>query len=345
MKNWEGIIEEKRNPFVVGRKGRKKRTYWIDQGYKLTNNGRDKRARQLAESELFGKTEAQIREIKNVNLSDYLAFIAIRWGYAVMTDGVFTPTQKWWDEYQYLIAPGGKDNKESQSRRGFELKAKSTTQPKPKQHSETSGRDELVKQLRAFNPAPVICRYRDKDLAGKSPDEILTRFTFGRSIARAFRYETPSKRYERWRWYSNAEEMLKKLNGIKSRDMFEKFALQLGESLVEDWGKLNERGQRSRMNIGIGMKIVNLALKHLAYSDHCSNPDLKEWLHVPWDKFTLKPLQNIWTGRPAIPSSPSQGFVDTLFLYRQLQELIADITQEAGVVTIIYEFWTWDRAH
>lgn len=221
---------------------------------------------------------------------------------------------------------------------------KTSSSPNSIQTSKSIGRGELVAKLRSFQSAPIIERYRQQDLAGKSPKELLT-FTVDNTIYRAFHHETPSLRYARWRWHSGAELLLKKLNAITDQVMFDRFALDLGESLVADWGATNDRGEASKMNIGVAMKIANLALKHFSFSDLNQNHGLIEWLHVPWDSFTLRPLRDVWSGHPAIPNSPSQGFVKNLTMYQQLHSLISDITQEACIARIFYELWAWDTAH
>lgn len=200
------------------------------------------------------------------------------------------------------------------------VREKAIPSPNPTQLLE---RDELVEKLRSFQPAPIIERYRLQDLAGKSSSasELLKRSVDG-SIYRAFHHETPSLRYARWRWRSEAELLLKKLDAIKDQQMFDRFALDLGKSLVADWGTTNDFGSASKMNIGVAMKIVNLALKHFSFSDLSRNPSLIEWLHVPWDSFTLRPLRKIWPGHPAIPNAPSQGFVKNIAMYQQLYSLI-----------------------
>jgi hypothetical protein len=209
---------------------------------------------------------------------------------------------------------------------------------------ESLARNELVAKLRSFNSAPVIERYKSEDLAERPPREILAR-TMGKNICRAFPHETPSLRYKRWRWHSKAELLLKKLDAVKDQETFDRFAIELGESLVTDWGTTNDLGGATKMNIGVAMKIANLVLKHLTFSNPSRNPGLIELLHVPWDKFTLKPLREIWLGHPVIPNSPSIGFVKNLATYQQLHSLISGIAQEAGVARIIYEFWAWDDEH
>ena len=211
------------------------------------------------------------------------------------------------------------------------------------QDSVTLDRITLVQQLRSFNPDPVIEKYRKNDLAGKSSHEILTNFAFGSSIYRAFRHESPMSRYKKWRWYDKADELLENMDATKNQEEFDDLVYDVAESLVEDWGDKKDNGKPTYMNMGIAMKITNLIFKHFAFSDHSRNPDVKNWLHVPWDQYTLLPLKNVWQEKPSIPKNPRQGFVNNLQLYKKLHSLITDIANEAGVARIIYEFWAWDR--
>lgn len=206
-------------------------------------------------------------------------------------------------------------------------------------------RSELVAHLRSFDASPIIERYRSQYLSGKLPRELLEKYTVDKTIYRAFPHERPSLRYKRWRWYSRAELLMERLDAIRDQETFDRFAIELGDSLVLDWGATNDLGKPGKMNIGVAMKIVNIAIKHLSFSDPQRNPSLIEFLHVPWDKFTLGPLRTIWREHPAIPTSPGMGFVKNLATYRQLHLLISSIAQDAGVPRIVYEFWKWDAAH
>jgi len=212
------------------------------------------------------------------------------------------------------------------------------------QLNNTIDRKGLIEKLKEFDASLVVERYRKRDLSGKSPSEILA-FSVDKTIYRSFPHETPSLRYRRWRWYKAPEEIIKNLNKIKSQDEFDGFMLSLAESIVEDWGDLNERGKPTRMNIGISLKITNLVLKHLSFSSHNQNPFLIEYLHVPWDRFTLRPLRNVWKYSPAIQKSSSQGFVKDLETYYRLHSLVTDIVNEVGIHRIHYELFAWNLAH
>jgi hypothetical protein len=207
-----------------------------------------------------------------------------------------------------------------------------------------NNRLDLVEKLRAFQPAPVIEIYRLKSLKGKSVKKLML-FTMDSSIYRAFHHETPSERFKKCSWHSELDHLLKNLQKISDQEAFDLLAYHMGETLVADWGKQNDLGAPSRMNIGVAMKITNLALKHLSFSGLCENPELVKYLHVPWDSFTLKPIRNIWKGNPSIPIGAGQGFVKDIAMYKGLHKLISDITQEAEVPRINYELWAWDASH
>lgn len=85
MMDENGVIGKDQNPFSC--------ETWIEKRYELTE-GR----RKLLPA-LFGKDERGIRLKFAVNDGTYLAFIAIRWGYAKMVDGIFTATEKWMMEH------------------------------------------------------------------------------------------------------------------------------------------------------------------------------------------------------------------------------------------------------
>lgn len=327
-----GIIDCKRNPFV--------QDCWIDQEYGLTA----KRRRDL--ETLLRQTCEEILE-GDENIRRYPAFVGIRWGFAELQDDTLVPTEKWENRQNYdkFGEPLEGDASGAYSRKNA-TSTRTSPAPHPRSGSAPAvySRDTLIKALQSFHPEPVIERYVQNDLSGKSPNTIVS-FTMGTSIYRAFRYESPSQRYRNWCWYRRGDSIVSNLNAIETQDAYDRFALELGKSLVADWGTTNERGELSRMNIGIAMKIINLLLKHMTFSGHCNNSLLVSLLHVPWDQYTLRPLLFIWQGSPAIDKAASQGFVKTYDLYLQLHTFITDITQEVGVPRIQYEFFAWDKSH
>lgn len=99
------------NPFT--------RSNWIKQRFPLTA----KRQEQLLA--LFGKDVKSILEIRPENYGRYVAFVAIRWGFATIVDNKLTQTEKWnrrnnYDNYGQII----KIHNESQVQR-IKIKPKS----------------------------------------------------------------------------------------------------------------------------------------------------------------------------------------------------------------------------
>lgn len=341
-----GIIDPKLNPFVL-KKNRDKETKWIKDRFGLTDRKKNSRKQNL--QALFGKNEATIRSNFSVNDGRYVAFTGIRWGFAKMDDnGVLTKLEKF-DNY-YLHDEWGNliDKSETISNsdyNGKKHRKQKAPSRKPALISSPVQRDELILKLRMFQLEPVIERYLAKDhLVGKTTEEILV-FSFDHTIFRAFPDETPTSRYRKWRWYRNPNELCKQLDTLQSQEDFDRFLIELAESLVIDWGNFKDHGGSSYMNIGISLKINNLILKHLVFSKHANNSNLKEWLHVLWDSFTLNPLREIYQGYPPIPKKPSQGFVRNLSIYQELHIFISCIAKEAGVDRINYEFLIWDAMH
>jgi len=81
-----GIIDNN-NPFI--------QDDWIKQGFGFTLH------RQKQISELFGKFFKTILETQPKNNNSYVAFVAIRWGFAKIIEGKLAPTEKWSNRQLY----------------------------------------------------------------------------------------------------------------------------------------------------------------------------------------------------------------------------------------------------
>lgn len=86
MDSPHGIVDGDRNPFANNK--------WIEQGYGLT----DKRQGPL--EALFGQTRVKIMR-GDRNRCRYVAFVAIRWGFAELREDVLVPTEKWENRLYY----------------------------------------------------------------------------------------------------------------------------------------------------------------------------------------------------------------------------------------------------
>lgn len=78
--DYNGIIDSDRNPFAIN--------LWIEQSYSFTQ----RRQNQLPL--LFGKDKKYIEALP-LNDGKYVAFVAIRWGFACLLYRKLTPTEKW----------------------------------------------------------------------------------------------------------------------------------------------------------------------------------------------------------------------------------------------------------
>jgi len=91
----DGIIDEVNNPFG------KNRQSWIEQGYGLTKH----RKAQLMP--LLNMPKMQILDYRPENEARYVAFIAIRWEFAILSNEKLVRTPKL-DDYESYDARGFK---------------------------------------------------------------------------------------------------------------------------------------------------------------------------------------------------------------------------------------------
>jgi len=200
---------------------------------------------------------------------------------------------------------------------------------------------DIIDELRKFKPDNAIRKYIDEYLHGKSLNDISIG-TMDKTYYRAFRYETPSIRFSSWFVHKRINIVVSDVNNISISADYDEYIYNLANGLVVEWGERNDFGEKTRMNFGIAMKVVNLLMKRLAFSKFCTNDRLIPLLHVPWDKFTLTPLKGLWTEGKF---NPSMGFVHDKKRYIKLADMISGICAEVGCRPIDYEFWAWDLRH
>lgn len=90
-----GIIDEVKNPFSRNRQS------WIEQGYGLTKH----RKAQLMP--LLNMQAKQILDYRPENEAKYVAFIAIRWGFAMLSNEKLVGTHKL-DDYEFFTPRGSR---------------------------------------------------------------------------------------------------------------------------------------------------------------------------------------------------------------------------------------------
>jgi hypothetical protein len=83
----KGIIELENNPFA--------HQSWIEQGFGFTPK------RQGQVETLFGQSIENILMTQPENENRYVAFVAIRWGFASFLNKNLIPTEKWFNRHLY----------------------------------------------------------------------------------------------------------------------------------------------------------------------------------------------------------------------------------------------------
>ncbi|MDO9580354.1 MAG: hypothetical protein Q7J06_07270 [Bacteroidales bacterium] len=340
---YKGIVDEERNPFSIPSWCKEHRTRDPE------GSGREMQQTAIENFQMVVAKGGRIKDIIKPHHEKYATFQAIRWGYAEKQGDRIVPTGKWEE-----ISPKRRINKsytksiaqERSISRDNRLKKTVTRDVSCYNSSNNLSQSELVEKLKSFDLNVTIRNYLNKDnLKDKSALQIFKYHTFGNSIARAFHYESPSGQYRYWVDQINITEVLTMLSKISNQNEYDTFLFEIADSLVRSWDEKNKKGGMSKMNIGISLKIMNLLMKHLTFVHIGNNSKLINYLHVPWDKYTLQPLCLIWKGYPRIDSSSSQGFVKNIAQYLGLQTFITNIVTQAGVDRIAYEFWAWDKEH
>jgi hypothetical protein len=322
---FKGIVDKVKNPFST--------PSWSKEHPSNGELGSGKSMQRTA-IENFQKVLDKGGWLENIvepHREKYATFQAIRWGYAIVEGNKVVPTPEW---------------NEISSKSGYIPTGRRKLTRIKKTSNAISSEQKLIEQLKNFKLKPAVSNYLDNtNLKLKNPNEILRKFTFDKSISRAFHYESPSIQYEKWASTMDAYQIIRKLEKVKKQSDYDELLFKIANSLKNSWKVKNEKGQTSKMNIGIALKIINLLMKHLVYVNLKERKDLIRFLHVPWDKFTLQPLKNIWLGTPRIVSNSSQGFVKSKEQYIELHNFITTLTNKTGVKRIIYEFWAWDSKH
>lgn len=76
----DGTIDKDSNPFI--------KDSWIEQGYSFTPD------RQELTPRLFKRSIMEIKSFEEENYYSYPAFLAIRWGFAILRNNILLPSSK-----------------------------------------------------------------------------------------------------------------------------------------------------------------------------------------------------------------------------------------------------------
>lgn len=182
-----------------------------------------------------------------------------------------------------------------------------------------------------------------------------------RAYHRTKRY-TPSSLYRSWAWAEVASAWNERL-AAASRDVrsYREFHATLCERLQQHWKTFDEEdvvptdGEYDQLpssvpNYGRARKLVDLFMKHVllvADLDTDLSKRLRQLIHVPLDKYTLKHLSGVSRQEKAISLPISKWTMGAANLgnYLPLQDLIREVTFAANAAPIDFDIYAWNAEH
>lgn len=216
---------------------------------------------------------------------------------------------------------------------------------------EFSNTEELVGCLRQYKAR--IAEFFDEEIEG-GVEEVIRSSVEGNTF-RAFS-RMPCKPSEVFRnWASERlsdNKVIESFTNIGSEQQYDLWLKQFSEDLCHYWTNKMGRG----MPYGPGRKLPNLLLKRLVKWNRLKKlggegqrRHLIELLHVPLDKYTLASIRRCASDFPdfavGIPPNVTMSFVDTEDRYIRIQEIMREISRQAGVPAIYLDVLTWNLKH
>lgn len=172
---------------------------------------------------------------------------------------------------------------------------------------------------------------------------------------------TPSSLYRSWAWAEVSSTWSERLaaasHGVHA---YREFHVTLCERLQLHWKIFDEAPvsveekceplRWSVPNYGRTRKLVDLFMKHVllvADLDADLSKRLRQLVHVPLDKYTLKHLSGVSRQEKAISLPTSKWTMGTANLenYLPLQDLIRDVTFAAHAAPIDFDIYAWNAEH
>lgn len=169
----------------------------------------------------------------------------------------------------------------------------------------------------------------------------------GSSTFRSFpkyRTNSPSVTFRSWASTELFHGAFAQLRAIQSNEEYRTWAFRLAKHLDSEWLDT----LRYELHLPRALKLVNLLAKGLcAVSPMWPNQYKKtaQYLDVPLDQFSLRPLACIESLDHLNLRNASMGSVKTREQYIEIQDTIRKLCAEAGVPPIAYDFLTWDGPH
>jgi hypothetical protein len=147
------------------------------------------------------------------------------------------------------------------------------------------------------------------------------------------------------RWASaNVPKMAKSARYVINQEQFDILVRRTGTDLLRAWREASP-DKTARLSFGAAYRIVDLLFMAIDESKKCRQESVRQFLHVPLDGATLKPLRPIVAEfldtdfALEIPATIPSGFVATEEQYVLLQGAISALARRAGVPPILYAYW------
>jgi len=200
-----------------------------------------------------------------------------------------------------------------------------------------------VKELKKFNKQfkPVI--------NSKDRNQIIKTLV-GSNIFRSFRnmINKPSVLYRTWA-DKNFDNIIKNISKINTQKEYDKYLYSITDDFIFYWK--NNVVENNRIIYGPAIKMVNLLLKTIIESKEYRIENSMPFLHVPYDRYSLKPLKNIINQLTdvdyniSIPSSVTMKYVTTPQLYSVITNAVFRLSEVANMYPIVYDYWSWNDKH
>jgi hypothetical protein len=147
------------------------------------------------------------------------------------------------------------------------------------------------------------------------------------------------------RWASaNVPKMAKNARYVINQAQFDILVRRTGTDLLRAWREASP-DKAFRLSFGAAFRIVDLLFKAIDESENCRHDSVRQFLHVPLDGTTLKPLRLIVDElldtdfAVEIPATTPSGFIATEEQYVLLQRAISALARRAGIIPILYAYW------
>jgi hypothetical protein len=169
----------------------------------------------------------------------------------------------------------------------------------------------------------------------------------GSSTYRSFpkhRDNLPSAVFRGWASAELFHGAFARLSRIQSNGEYRNWAFRLAKHLDSEWLE----HLRYELHLPRALKLVNLLAKGLCVVTPLWPNQYKttaQYLDVPLDQFSLRPLACIATLDHLNLRNASMGSVKTREQYTEIQDTIRELCDDAGVPPIAYDFLMWDGAH